>query len=100
MKAVGNRQEILLKILVCVEEHQVVDLPLQIEKDFAVYLLLAEIKAAYVPGSPTLAELTSTRSFDVSASSMLGKEIEFPESAVTLGEFKEHEANLNFKWYH
>jgi|JI61114C2RNA_FD_contig_21_12905987_length_672_multi_4_in_0_out_0_3 hypothetical protein len=67
-----------MRLLVNPEEQHVTDLQSQIVKDFAVYLLLAEMKASYVEGSPSLAELTSTRSFDVTASSMLGKEIEFP----------------------
>lgn len=98
-KAVTNRQDALIRLLINPEEQQVTDLQAQIVKDFAVYLLLAEIKAAYVAGSPSLSELTSTRSFDVNATSMLGKEIEFPETQVTPGEFKEAEAGLNFKWY-
>jgi len=68
-----NRQEVLMRLLVNPDEQHVIDLQSQILKDFAVYLLLAEMKASYIAGSPTLAELTSTRSFDVSASSMLGK---------------------------
>jgi hypothetical protein len=63
------------------------------------YLLLAELKATYVAGSCTIATLTSKRSFDVSASSIIGKEIEFPQSHVTPGVFKEDNSNLTFKWY-
>lgn len=99
LKAPANKQDTLLQMLAFPEEHQVTDLSSQIVKDFAVYLLLAEIKATFVVGSPSLVELTSTRSFDVAASSMLGKEIEFPESHVTVGEYKEAQASLNFKWY-